>query len=43
MVNEIHKNIISKSQSDDIRRVDYFKDGMYANLDIPATLDFSNH
>jgi ubiquinone/menaquinone biosynthesis C-methylase UbiE len=40
MVNEIHKNIISKSQSDDIRRVDYFKDGMYSNLDIPATLDF---
>ena len=40
MLNEIHKKIISKSQSDDIRRVDYFKDGMYANLDIPATLDF---
>lgn len=40
MINEIHKNIISRSQSDDIRRVDYFKDGMYANLDIPATLDF---
>jgi len=40
MDNEIHKYKISKSQLDEIKRVDYFKDGMYANLDIPATLDF---
>lgn len=35
-----HKEFITESQIRDIRNVDYFRDGMYANLDISSTLDF---
>jgi len=40
MKNEIHKDLISRSQIKDVKQVDHFKNGMYSNLDIPATLDF---
>ncbi len=35
-----HKDIISETQIHEIQEVEYFRSGMYANLDIPATLDF---
>ena len=35
-----HKDLITNDQLYRIKQVEYLKDGMYANLDIPATLDF---
>ena len=35
-----HRELITDEHIEAIRNVDYFKDGMYANLDISSTLDF---